>query len=411
MMDADAIIIGAGAAGIAAGRALADAGRRVIMLEARDRIGGRIWTDHTFGRVPVERGAEFIHGAKVVTWEWIDRLGMATLAVDRWAGRRILDHSGVLVGSEALERPDLRPLQTLEEDLAAYAGPEGSFADWMSARSFSPLAMHIADIRLAHSACATPAELSLRALAAELRGGYDDGGDFRILAGYDRLLAAIAAGLDIRLNSPVEAIQWNEHAVTVSTPHQHWRAPAAIITLPLAILQADVVHFDPPLPRAKARAIAQLRMAPALKLLLRFDQQFWDEDLTFLSLRDPAPVWWTVRPDEPLLTAFLTGPRAAHLSAQGAEGALESGLGSLAAAFGAEPRRRLAAWQVVDWSADPWARGGYSATPPGASAARRTLAAPCGALQFAGEATVCDNNPATVHGAMLSGMRAATEIG
>lgn len=409
-MDADAIIIGAGAAGIAAGRALADAGRRVIVLEARDRIGGRIWTDHAFWRVPVERGAEFIHGAKVVTWKWIDRLGMATLAVDRWAGRRILDDSGVLVGSEALERPDLRPLQTLEEDLAAYAGPEGSFADWIAARGLSPLAAHIADIRLAHSACATPADLSLRALAAELRGGYDDGGDFRILAGYDRLLEAIAAGLDIRLNTPVEAIQWNEHTVTIGTPHQQWRAPAAIITLPLAILQAGAVRFDPPLPLEKARAIEQLSMAPAMKLVLRFDQQFWDETLTFLSLRDPAPVWWTVRPNEPLLTAFLTGPRAARLSAQGAEGALESGLGSLAAAFGAEPRRRLAAWQVVDWWADPWARGGYSATPPGASAARRALAAPCGALQFAGEATVCDSNPATVHGALQSGKRAATAL-
>jgi monoamine oxidase len=147
-----------------------------------------------------------------------------------------------------------------------------------------------------------------------------------------------------------------------------------------------------------------------MKLLLRFEEQFWDAEMTFLTGRDPVPVWWTVQREAPVLTGFITGPRAARLAAHGPEGALEQGIAALAAIFGDAPRRLLVASQVVDWAADPWARGGYSSVPPGAHGQRASLAQPAGALHFAGEATVFANNPATVHGALHSGERAAGEI-
>ena len=323
---------------------------------------------------------------------------------------------------------------TLEQQLAEYQGPDCSLAEWLAANAYSPLAAHIADVRLAHSNCATPATISVAELAHELKIADKGPGDFHILDGYDRALAQLADRLDIRLRTAVTEIRWAEDGVHVQTraaegvkerTGQHEAAPAhsstsasphsfrarhAIVTLPLALLKAATVIFDPPLPEAKRSAIDMLTMAPAMKLLLRFQERFWDAEMTFLTGRDPVPVWWTVRRDAPLLTGFITGPRAARLAAHGPEAALEQGMAALAAIFGDAPRRLLAAGQVVDWAADEWARGGYSSAPPGAHGQRAVLAQPAGALHFAGEATVFDNNPATVHGALHSGARAAREI-
>src|SRR5262249_4599058 len=151
---------------------------------------------------------------------------------------------------------------------------------------------------------------------------------FHILDGYDRVLALLADGLDIRLGTAVTAIRWDQDGVEVWTsggerakgrrgeletsPPLTFGARHAVVTLPLALLKAGAVAFDPPLPQTKRHAIDSLAMAPAMKLLLRFEQPFWDAEMTFLTGRDPVPVWWTVRRDAPLLTGFITGPRAAR---------------------------------------------------------------------------------------------------
>jgi monoamine oxidase len=410
-MQADVLVIGAGAAGLAAARALAEAGLRAVVFEARDRIGGRVWTDHHFGGIPIERGAEFIHGDRAGTWAWLRRAGLSAEPHARWSGRRIVMEDGSLAGADTLEaRPDLRRVLTLEEELAGYEGPDCSLAEWLFARGFSPLAAHIADVRLAHSSCATPATLSVAELARELRQSDAGSGDFHILAGYDKVLAAIAEGLDIRLETPVTAIRWGADGVEAITPSGGFSARRAIVTLPLALLKAGVVRFDPPLPEAKRRAIETLAMAPAMKLHLRFAEPFWDRDMTFLTADAPVAVWWTIRAGAPLLTGFLTGPRAERLARYGEAGAIERGLAQLDALFGGAAGRLVEAGQLTDWASDLWARGGYSSAPPGAQGQRAALAQPAGALYFAGEATVFDGNPATVHGALHSGERAAGEI-
>jgi monoamine oxidase len=410
-MHTDVLVIGAGAAGLGAARALADSGRSVIVLEARDRIGGRVWTDHSFGPVPVERGAEFIHGERAETWTWVRRAGLTTASHARWSGRRIALPDGRLAGPDLLhDRPDLRRLFNLEEVLATYHGPDCSLADWLAANDYSPLAAHIADVRLAHSYCATPATISVAELAHELRIEDKGPGDFHILEGYDRVLAVVADRLDIRLDTPVTLISWATDGVEVATPRGAFTARSAVITLPLVVLKAGAVRFDPPLPEEKLGAIEALAMRPAMKLLLRFAEPFWDPEMTFLTADQPIAVWWTVRQGAPLLTGFITGPRAERLAAYGADGTIARGLAQLDALFDGAPSRLFAAGQLVDWTADEWARGGYSSVPPGAHGQRAVLARRVGPLHFAGEATVVDNNPATVHGALHSGARAAAEI-
>ena len=407
----DVLVIGAGAAGLAAARMLADAGRQVLVLEARDRIGGRVWTDHQFGGIPVERGAEFIHGDTAHTWQWLRRAGIQAAPHARWSGRRIVLENRRLAGPDVWEaRDDLRRVFSLEDELANYEGPDCSLAEWLAARDFSPLAAHIADVRLAHSNCATPATLSVAELAYDLRNSDAGEGDFHILAGYDEVLGTIAQGLDIRFDTPVTAIDWNTDGVEVATPRGNLTARAAIVTLPLAVLKANAVRFNPPLPQAKQRAIDTLAMAPAMKLHLRFAEPFWDDAMTFLTADAPVAVWWTIRPGAPLLTGFLTGPRAERMAAWGEDGAIERGLAQLDEIFGGAASKQFAAGQITDWAADVWAQGGYSSAPPGAHGLRNALAEPSKALHFAGEATALDGNPATVHGALRSGERAAGEI-
>lgn len=411
MTHSDIVVIGAGAAGLAAARTLADGGRDVVVLEARNRVGGRVWTDHSFGPVPIERGAEYIHGAQADTWEWVQRAGAHTAAAAPWAGRRIVQEDGRLVGPDVFQqRADLQPLFTLEEQIATYTGPDCSLGEWLRVRQCSPLATHIADVRMAHANCATLDTISVAELAYELRY-YDKGpGDFHILEGYDYVLAPLAAGLDIRFATPVMHIAWGADGVVITTPDATWHARHVVVTLPLAVLQSGAVTFDPPLPAAQQEALARLAMPPAMKLFLRFDEPFWDADMTFLTARNPLPVWWTTQPGVPILTAFSTGTRAAQVAAEGPDAVLEHGLATLATIFGDAPRRHFRAHLLVDWAADEWARGGYSQVPVGAHGMRKQLAQAAGALHFAGEATVFANNPATVHGALHSGVRAAREI-
>lgn len=427
MTGADVVVLGAGMAGLAAAEGLGAAGRRVVVLEARDRIGGRIHTVDDPGlEVPVELGAEFVHGRPAALVDLIGDLGLTLEAVPR----RV--EPDELIGSVPL--PDIRAsLARLLQ--ACDAGPDRPVADLIR-RSGSLLGrpgelegvtryiegFHAADL----------ARIGTRALA-ENESADEDAGDglYRIRQGYGALVRRLAercegAQVEIRLGTAVTSLAWRpgEVRVTVSTPDgdpEIVTAPRAVIALPLTVLKRMTGAEGPrtldPLPSAWPEALDALHMGTAHRVVLAFDARWWAPGAAagpgfIRGQREAFPVWWTALPSRaPVLTGWVGGPRAAALTGRGEASVLQAALESLASVFArdvAELRSRSRLVYAHDWSADPWAGGAYSYGGVGAIEARAALGRPIeGTLFLAGEAVAEAGENATVHGALASGRRAA----
>lgn len=425
----DVIVIGAGAAGLAAAHRLAEAGRSVVLVEARDRVGGRIQTLRLPGWPhPIEAGAEFIHGEPAETWDLIRASDIATSAVPQ-IHLQSVDGKLRLLAFEKVWRKIFARLKSRRTDL--------SFAEFLR-RECVDLTKDEAAQATAYVEGFNAAESRLISsqwlvAADEASGQGGDSGASRIPGGYDAvpefLLAGFrAAGGALRLGTIVRGIRWKPHAVNVEVKPRFGspetiRASAAVITLPLAILEAALARrglprFHPELPE-KRSACRGLRMGSVVKVALRFREPFWKEAgpqaLGFLHApREPFPTWWSAQPARSgLLTGWAGGPPAMRLAGNDSERITRRALGSLARLFG---RRRselaalLEASHVSNWQEDPFAQGAYSYVRTGGVGDPRRLAEPVGdTLFFAGEATH-ERLSGTVAGALASGYRAADEI-
>ncbi len=413
------IVLGAGAAGLAAARRLHDAGVTVQVLEARQRIGGRIWTDHTFAPFPIEHGAEFIHGERAVTHALVAAAGMETIPVDRY-GRLRWSDGGPARTLDALpaHRRDLISalfrafdrLRTMPPDV-----PDCSLAHYLHDCGFDAEALVVADVVLAQTCCASIEILSCADLARELRVDHAGRREYRVREGYAALLDWYARGLDIRTGTVAHLVRHTSSGVVVETDAGVFHSDRCIVTIPVAVLQRGLPQFDPPLSARRRRAIDTLRTEPATKLFYRFDEPLWDAGLTFMAHEGRAARWWPAAHtthDAAVIVAYATAARARALDALDDDEALVVGLAELQTLLGrCDLMQRECAARRVAWGADPFAYGGYAHVPPGAADARLVLAAPEGStLFFAGEATAYDSNPQTVHGAIESGWRAADEV-
>ncbi|MBI1964773.1 MAG: FAD-dependent oxidoreductase [Betaproteobacteria bacterium] len=417
----DVLVIGAGAAGLAAAAELGRAGKSVLVLEARDRIGGRCWSlDEPGLPVPVELGAEFIHGRPAATFSLLLRAGM--VAVGRTGGGWYAERGKLNPTGEIFTeiRKALRRAGMPKKDV--------SFEAFLARelRHLSPKARAFARRRVEGYDAADPARASARAIVGEWSGEDDAtaASHFRPSGGYGALLEWLAGTLDrdrvrLELQTVVRKVRWKRGSVEVegAASGRPFRAAAAraLITLPLGVLQGGGVRFTPAL-KEKRRALKGLAPSPVLKVALRFRSPFWEkldggryEDAAFFrSLEAPFPSFWTAMPVRaPLLTAWAGGPRAARLSGAGAPEIIRRAMESLKSVFGGRVGRLEAAF-VHDWQQDPYARGAYSYVAVGGEGARKTLAAPLrDALFFAGEATDFEGEHGTVAGALQSGIRAA----
>jgi monoamine oxidase len=422
------IVLGAGAAGLAAAAKLVRAGVAVTVVEARDRVGGRVdtRTDPRLG-VPVEHGAEFVHGHPAIVRR-LARAGRVRLApVD---GRVLAFDGGAL---RAADRAFERAQSLL--DAGEGEGPFSEVLDGPRARALSPLERRLARGFVEGYYLAAPRRQGRAALRAMTRSEEEIGADeaFRALEGQAALLAPLARAVlargELRLGTRAERVRWRPGHVEVRGlgpvgARVLLAADRLVVTVPVSLLaRGAAVHFTPAL-RAKERAAARVEMGPVVKVLLRFRRAFWRErrgrgrawpDLAFLLAPAlPVPTWWTPSPLEaPRLVGWAGGPAAARLAARGPRDAVAAALATLARAF-AIPRGELEdlvdGAGLADWAHDPLAGGAYAVFPPGATDVPGALAAPIAeTLFFAGEATVL-GAAGTVHGALESGERAAAEV-
>jgi monoamine oxidase len=408
--SADVIVIGAGAAGLAAADELARKGRRALVLEARERVGGRCWTRRMPGlAIPVELGAEFLHGEAKLTRALLRKAGLR--AVDSVREQRFL------------ERGRLRRINAFAEaqraaELGAGLERDVSFAAFLARLKLPARTKDFARMMVEGFDAADPRRVSARSIAEEWSGGELGASQPRPEGGYGALLdwlanAIVANGGELRLGAVVSELRWKPGAVSVGGrflgERFTVRAKRAIVTLPLGVLQAGPLRFP-----EKRAALRKLASGPAIRVAMRFDRPFWEKRAPgvafFHSPAAPFPTCWTPLPMRaPLLTAWAGGPQAARLTGSSARKLVDAALASVESIFGRGPRALLAAAYVQDWTHDPYSRGAYSYVLVGGMDAREALAAPLGGtVFFAGEATESEE-AGTVAAALRSGVRAARE--
>lgn len=417
------IVVGAGMAGLAAAIDLKAAGFTVIVVEGRERVGGRIFTDTSLAGLPLDLGASWIHGIhRNPIFDLATKFRIQTAATDYDSIARYASDGQVLDDARAarLER-DFTQLQTAieraqnDEDVDR---PLGQVIDAYSARLklTSQRAQDLAysvNAEIEQDYAADVHELSLFEFGQDSEFG---GPDVLFPGGYGQLVERLKSGLDIRTRQVVRSVQRDRGGVRILTDGSALTADFAVITLPLGVLKQGSVTFIPELPPSKTGAIARLGMGVLNKCYLRFPRAFWHPRAHVLGYVNAARGEWCAwlnlyrYTGQPVLVGFNAGGFGEQLETLSDQATIASAMKVLRTIYGATIPDPTGV-RITRWKSDAFARGSYSHVPPGASSKDYdALAASVdGRLFFAGEAT-SRTYPATVHGAWLSGRKAAKEI-
>jgi monoamine oxidase len=403
--DVDVIVIGAGAAGLAATRSLLAAGCRVAMLEARNRIGGRVWTEPWHG-LGFDHGASFIHAEQMNPWTTIARhLRVATEIDPR---RRLL-----FIGARLASEPEL----------AAFVAARAQAVHQVIEAAKTGRAVSIAEAVQGSGPWSAQAQVALgpwllgveneAADAADFADGVS-GRDRLVGIGFGRLVTLYGRGVPVTLNAAARRIDYRGPGVVVETAAGRLGGRLAVVTLPVGVLAAERVRFEPALPLDRLRAIDALPMGLLTKIALFFEgDPFGHGDTFYLHRRtvDQRAALYMMRPcGQDVVVAFLGGSLARELEHAGEAAAGTFALEPLLEIFGSSLRQHLRGVRQTRWGIDPFATGSYAVARPGCAAMRAVLAKPLAdRLLFAGEACAGDGFAATVAGAHLSGRRAARE--
>ncbi len=415
------LIIGAGVAGLAAAQELARAGVDCEILEARRRVGGRVWTAAFRGGPAVDLGASWLHGSKDNSLRPVaQRAGVTLVSTDDAS-----DYGFFADGTAFTERTR-RELTRLEQAMAvALRRARTGSADLSLAAALQNFLPELRGGRQQHLARFLINSLYEQEYAGPAAGlsarWFDDdeamaGPDLLSREGLGRVVEHLARGHTVHTGTVVREVRRHADAVEVATSRGIFRGTHAVVTLPLGVLQSGRVRFHPPLPAAKREALAALGMGLLNKCCLWFPRVFWPEDAAWIE-RVPEQSgawveWFSLVPGtgQPVLVGFNAADFAMGLEASDDRATVDAALQALRGIFGSgvpDPREAL----ITRWAADPFAEGAYSYNAVGSVPAMRdTLAEPVdGRLFFAGEA-VSREAFGTVHGAWQSGRLAARAI-
>ncbi|MBS0287512.1 MAG: FAD-dependent oxidoreductase [Proteobacteria bacterium] len=412
------LVIGAGLAGLAAARKCQQEGLNVTVLEANSRTGGRIWTDYSMG-VPMERGAIMFHGtqnnpvADIATNLNIKLSTVDTSSLDFGNDKKFSltqlnashDQFWELVHKAGVEARKTQEDKSLFEAMLPLLNEYPTLNEEMFAWRNYFLSLHsAAGAKLLSAQNWVKDELSLE-------------GDYPfVIGGYDKIIHYLSRDLNIKLNTKITEIDYQQQIISVKTQNEVFNASYVIVTIPLGVLKRQEVQFKPALPKEKQNAINSLAMGILDRVILKFDTIFWPEQthiLGMLAKEYNSFAWFNnyhLYTKVPILVGAVAGALAQELEQLDDEAIVEKAMDSLKQLYGPHiPKPK--AYIVNKWGQAPFTYGAYSYIPVGASGKDYDELAQSVAdrLFFAGEATIKEY-PGTVHGAYLSGVREAKKI-